>query len=206
MAHLSDTPISDMSETRTERLRTLTRTAHERLDQRIRGAAPFASRTRYAAFLAMQYRLHRDAAPLYDRTELQACFPGLAACNRLALIERDLQDLGSRAPDEGVPAAAAVADLPSALGWLYVLEGSNLGAAFLLKWVAPLGLHAGFGARHLAPAPDGRAEKWRHFTARLDAVELDGAAETRVGQGALAAFARACELAECLPPVGDPGT
>ena len=79
-------------------------------------------------------------------------------------------------------------DLPTALGWLYVAEGSNLGAAFLLKWAAALGLNETHGARHLAASPEGRARHWRSFTEALDGIELTQAEEGRVADGAREAF------------------
>lgn len=88
------------------------------------------------------------------------------------------------------PALASGSDLPTALGWLYVAEGSNLGAAFLLKEAAKLGLSEAFGARHLAAAPEGRGLQWRTFTAALDALELSDDEEGRVVAGAEAAFRR----------------
>ncbi|MGG2475716.1 biliverdin-producing heme oxygenase, partial [Rhizobium sp. BR5] len=79
-------------------------------------------------------------------------------------------------------------DLPEAMGWLYVVEGSNLGAAFLLKDAAKLGLTEEFGARHLAGAPEGRGLHWRTFTAALDEISLTVEEEERVVAGAEAAF------------------
>ena len=70
------------------------------------------------------------------------------------------------------------------MGWLYVVEGSNLGAAFLLKDAAKLGLGEEFGARHLAGAPEGRGLHWRTFTAALDEIELTEEEERRVVSGA----------------------
>src|SRR5690606_18526810 len=87
-------------------------------------------------------------------------------------------------------AAGGKVDLPTALGWLYVAEGSNLGAAFLIKEAAKLGLSQDFGARHLAGAPEGRGLHWRTFTAALDAVPLSDEDEARVIAGAEAAFRR----------------
>ena len=78
----------------------------------------------------------------------------------------------------------------TALGWLYVAEGSNLGAAFLLKEAIKLGLNDGFGVRHLAAAPEGRGLHWKTFTAALDTVALTPEEEQRVVAGAKAAFAR----------------
>ena len=75
-------------------------------------------------------------------TELQAPDSDLRSCKALiidtnqtsrSILRSMLADLGL-APPEGMgpPAAEGVA-LPEALGWLYVVEGSNLGGAFLLK-------------------------------------------------------------------------
>jgi heme oxygenase len=71
-----------------------------------------------------------------------------------------------------------------------VAEGSNLGAAFLLKAAQGLKLSETFGARHLAAAPEGRGLHWKTFTAALDGVSLSGSEEERVMTGAHAAFAR----------------
>jgi heme oxygenase len=78
----------------------------------------------------------------------------------------------------------------TALGWLYVSEGSKLGAAILYKLAGKIGLDAQFGARHLAGHPDGRARHWRDFTAVLDTAPLDAGGEQRVTAGARAAFMR----------------
>lgn len=71
-----------------------------------------------------------------------------------------------------------------------MIEGSALGGAVLLKLASQLGLHADFGARHLAPAPEGVAAAWRRFVAELDAIILDPQQEAAALQGAEAAFAR----------------
>lgn len=87
-------------------------------------------------------------------------------------------------------------DVPTALGWLYVAEGSNLGAAFLFKMARALDLDENFGARHLAGHADGRAQHWRDFTGALDTVDLDADEERRVSMGANAAFARVQALVD----------
>ena len=45
-----------------------------------------------------------------------------------------------------------VPDIPTALGWLYVAEGSNLGAAFLIKEAEKLGLSETRMAHAISPA------------------------------------------------------
>ena len=84
--------------------------------------------------------------------------------------------------------------LGAALGWLFVSEGSKLGAAFLIKRVAALGLTEEVGARHLGEPAGGRAEGWKSFTRTLDGLELSAEQEADVDKGALAAFNRFREL------------
>lgn len=181
---------------RARRLRAATGAAHERLDQRIMAAGPFASRENYGRFLAVQHAFHSDLAPLYADPRLAGFISDLAARERLSAIGTDLTDLGLPVPEAGASRAPDPADLSEALGWLYVAEGSNLGAAFLLKMAAALDLGETFGARHLAGHPEGRAQHWRGFTAALDAVALSEAEEARAVAGAEAAFARVEDLVE----------
>ncbi|MBI1683157.1 biliverdin-producing heme oxygenase [Caulobacter hibisci] len=181
------------AETRAKRLKAGTTDTHERLDKTIMAGRPFESRERYGRFLEVQLRFHRDIDALYQRSELAARLPDLEGRRRLAAIEADRADLGLPALTDLPPPAFAAdqaPDLATALGWLYVAEGSNLGAAFLFKAAAKLGLDETLGARHLAGHPDGRAAHWRQFTAALDAADLDTAGEARAIAGAKAAFSR----------------
>lgn len=185
------------AESRAKNLKAVTHETHERLDKAIMAGEPFASRERYALFLKVQHAFHREIDGLYFDPALDALLPDLAGRRRFDLIGQDLADLEAAPPpaaeprvfEKGVPA-----DIPTALGWLYVAEGSNLGAAFLLKAAAGLGLSETFGARHLAAAPEGRGLHWRTFTAALDALDLSEAEEARVTAGAHAAFARVHDL------------
>ena len=182
-------------------LKSATHGTHERLDKSIMMQKPFESRERYGQFVEVQYLFHREIDALYSSPTLDGMLPDLAGRRRYDLTERDLTDLGMGLPKaNGAPVFATNAnvDLPTALGWLYVAEGSNLGAAFLLKEAAKLGLSETFGARHLAAAPEGRGLHWKTFTAALDALQLTEPEEARVIDGARAAFARVQELVEDL--------
>jgi heme oxygenase (biliverdin-IX-beta and delta-forming) len=194
------TEISPATEqTRTKRLKAATHAAHERLDKRIMQLNPFADRESYARLVTMQYLFHRDLDALFFNEELDGLLPDLAGRRRLALIEQDFADLGVEIPQtDSVPtfARGEKVALSEALGWLYVIEGSNLGAAFLLKYAAKLGLDENMGARHLAGAPEGRGLHWRTFTAALDSIELSDDEERAVIAGADAAFARVYDFAE----------
>jgi len=172
---------------RAGRLKSATQATHERLDLAIMQRQPFASREAYGRFLEVQLRFHRDIAPFYRHDELRALIPDLERRQRLDLIGLDLHDLGLVLP----PAADStdrLVDIASGLGWLYVAEGSNLGAAFLLKEAATLGLSDAFGARHLAAASEGRGRHWKTFVAALDAADLAPEDEDRVVAGAREAF------------------
>jgi heme oxygenase len=180
--------------TRIKRLKALTTGTHDTLDKRIMRAEPFASRERYALFLDVQHHFHADVAPLYADKELNHRLPGLADRNRFEALRQDIADLGGVA--ETLVSTTGPLTPAAALGWVYVAEGSNLGAAFLRKEAAKIGLSDDYGARHLAPADAGPAAHWRAFTAALDAVVLTPEEEARVVAGANAAFAHVQALVD----------
>ena len=185
-AVILDNPVS-----RSKRLKAATSETHDRLDKAIMAGEPFSGRERYGLFVKVQHAFHREIDALYDDPALDALLPDLKGRRRFLQIGQDLADLGLAVPAYGgdpVFRPGAPLDLPTALGWLYVAEGSNLGAAFLLKDAQKLGLSEEFGARHLAGAPEGRGLHWRTFTAALDAVPLTQEGEARVVAGAEAAF------------------
>lgn len=193
---------ADASRTvRSRRLKERTGATHDRLDSAIMERKPFASRDRYGCFLQLQYHFHRDVDALYADAGLGELLPDLTERRRLELVARDLADLGLAVSATPEPPAFAPAErfaLPAALGWLYVAEGSNLGAAFLLKAARNLGLSETFGARHLAGAPEGRARHWRSFTAMLDDIPLAEEDERAVVRGAEDAFNRVRRLVDTV--------
>lgn len=185
------------------RLKAGTATMHEGVDVRIMSASPFQSRERYQRFLAVQCLFHRDIEALYDRPDLVRLFPDLSRRSRLDLVMQDIANLGGALPsvsDAPYFTHDSPLDLPEMAGWLYVAEGSNLGAAFLLKGTGPLGLNESFGARHLAAPPEGRGLSWRHFTTSLDALMLDPAEQEQVVAAARDAFARVRGLVDEFYP------
>lgn len=189
---IAETPVqaADVEQSRAKRLKAATRGAHGGLDTFIMQAKPFESRDNYGKFVETQYLFHRDLDVFFANDVLDGLLPDLKGRRRLSMIEQDLADLGRALPETETPRFTGETpfDLPEAMGWLYVVEGSNLGAAFLLKDAAKLGLNEEFGARHLAGAPEGRGLHWRTFTAALDDIELSTEEEERVVEGAKAAF------------------
>lgn len=175
-------------------LRAHTNALHERLDARIMALEPFADRARYGRFVRVQYRFQDAVEAGIDAGLLAPLVSDIAERRRLYLIARDLADLGLDAPaPEPVPRLSTPAEM---LGWLYVAEGSTLGAAFLAKEAQKLGLDDRFGARHLAGHPGGRGLHWRNFTRALDAAPLDETGDALAAAAAASAFALVRDLVE----------
>ncbi|OSQ40331.1 biliverdin-producing heme oxygenase [Thalassospira mesophila] len=173
--------------TRLERIKANTRDDHQQIDDMVMAMKPFDNRDNYGRFLGLQYCFHAVMKPLYHADDLNALIPGLSDRSRFDSVCADLGDLGLPLPrDPG--AIAAPHSGPARLGWLYVCEGSNLGAAFLLKAAVKLGLDDGFGARHLGAHDDGRGKHWRQFVQQLNGLVLNPDDEIVLRQGAHDAF------------------
>ncbi|MCQ9427211.1 biliverdin-producing heme oxygenase [Pseudomonas sp. LJDD11] len=180
---------------RSQRLNQITHEPHARLDALVKANAPFETLENYARFVVAQYSFQSELVALYNDPSLIGIFPDLAARCRAVQAKADLADLNTDVP---APVAGAVSN-PSraeALGWLFVSEGSKLGAAFLIKRAAGLGLSDSFGARHLGEPQGGRAEGWKQFTRILDGLQLSAEQEAEADKGALAAFNRFTVLLE----------
>ncbi|WP_338478362.1 biliverdin-producing heme oxygenase [Pseudomonas trivialis] len=180
---------------RSQRLNQITHAPHTRLDALVKAHAPFDTRASFARFVVAQYLFQAELVALYNDAELIDIIPDLAERCRADAARLDLGDLGTEVP---APVEGAVQN-PSkaeALGWLFVSEGSKLGAAFLIKRAVGLGLSETFGARHLGEPAGGRAEGWKRFTRTLDALEFSAEEEAAVEKGAIDAFVRFTVLLE----------
>ena len=180
---------------RSQRLNQITHEPHSKLDALVKAHAPFETQTNFARFVVAQYLFQSELVALYNDPELVALVGDLPARCRAEAAKADLADL-----DTEVPAAVAGAvNNPSkaeALGWLFVSEGSKLGAAFLIKRAVGLGLSETFGARHLGEPAGGRAQGWKTFVKTLDELELSANEEAELDKGAIDAFNRFTVLLE----------
>ncbi|WP_020406222.1 biliverdin-producing heme oxygenase [Hahella ganghwensis] len=157
-------------------LKEKTTTDHESLDRRIMRADPFGDPGRYQGFLKMQYCFHWMTAPLYHIESLNQWIPNLSDSCRLEQVIQDCLDLGitkHQLEEMALKLKPAAVNKVAALGWLYTLEGSNLGAAFLFKHAKAIGFSATYGAAHLAGHSEGRGRHWRMFKSCLDAIPLN---------------------------------
>ena len=184
---------------RSQRLNAITHEPHSRLDNLVKSHEPFASAERFAHFVAAQYLFQRDLQNLYQDPRLVALIPDLPQRCRVQQTVLDLADLQRALPEGDDRIRNQSMGLGEALAWLFVSEGSKLGAAFLLKRMPALGLSESFGARHLGEPEGGRAQGWKAFTAVLDSVELDAEQERLAEVAALTAFERfAVHLQRCF--------
>ncbi|MBT2339232.1 MULTISPECIES: biliverdin-producing heme oxygenase [Pseudomonas] len=180
---------------RSQRLNQITHEPHGKLDALVKAHAPFETPASFARFVVAQYLFQSELVALYNDAELARLFPDLPSRCRAEAAKADLADLDTEVP---APVAGAL-NKPTqaeALGWLFVSEGSKLGAAFLIKRAEGLGLSETFGARHLAEPVGGRAEGWKTFTRTLDELPLTEQQEAEADKGALAAFNRFTVLLE----------
>lgn len=180
---------------RSQRLNQITHEPHSKLDALVKAHAPFETRASFARFVVAQYLFQSELVALYNDAELTAIIADLPARCRAEAARADLADLDTEVP---APVAGAVKN-PSkarALGWLFVSEGSKLGAAFLIKRAVALELSESFGARHLGEPAGGRAEGWKSFVRTLDALPFTAEEEAEAEQGALDAFNRFTVLLE----------
>ncbi len=174
---------------RSQRLSQITHAPHEQLDKAVKAHAPFDTLASYSRFVVAQYLFQAELQHLYGDPALQAIIGDLPARCRAEQTRADLADLNIDLP---LPVAGAVQKPSSAeaLGWLFVSEGSKLGAAFLIKRAQALNLSDNFGARHLGEPAGGRAAGWKAFVRTLDEMPLSAEQEAELDRGAIAAFER----------------
>lgn len=180
---------------RSQRLNQITHEPHTKLDALVKAHAPFETQANFARFVVAQYLFQSELVTLYNDAELTVIVPDLPARCRAEAAKADLADLDTEVP---APVAGAVKNptKAEALGWLFVSEGSKLGAAFLIKRAVGLGLSETFGARHLGEPAGGRAEGWKRFVKTLDGLALSAQEEAELDKGAIDAFNRFTVLLE----------
>ncbi|MGE8096436.1 biliverdin-producing heme oxygenase [Pseudomonas fluorescens] len=186
---------SERPSLRSQRLNQITNEPHSKLDALVKAHAPFETQANFACFVVAQYLFQSELVSLYNNAELIAIVPDLPQRCRADAARADLADLETDVP---APVAGAVNSpgKAEALGWIFVSEGSKLGAAFLIKRAVGLGLSETFGARHLAEPAGGRAEGWKRFVKTLDGLAFSAQEEAEIEKGAIDAFNRFTVLLE----------
>jgi len=184
---------------RSQRLNQLTHQPHERLEALVKSHQPFASRESFARFVTAQYLFQYDLQNLYNDPRLVQLIDDLPARCRVEAARLDLADFAVPLPEGDDSIRGRSMSVGAALAWIFVSEGSKLGAEFLFKKAAALRLDETFGARHLAEPAGGRAQGWKRFVKVLDGIELDAEQEREAEAAAIEAFERfAVHLERCF--------
>jgi heme oxygenase len=138
-------------------LRAATADAHHRLDK-LFSRFDLGQAAGYADFLLAQTGALLGAEAALDASNAKAVLPDWPERRRAKLLIDDLAVLGLAAPSP--TPVAPFATEAAVLGAIYVLEGSRLGGAVLVRSVPD-----GLPRRFLSP---GNPTNWRAFVALLD--------------------------------------
>lgn len=176
--------------TLTEFLKEQSKDVHDDIDHTVMSKQPFESQENYKKFLQVQHKFHEAVRPIYDNAFLKSHIAQLSELSRFSRTEKDLADLGVSPLTLTLnpPGFDDAFDDKEAIGWLYCVEGSNVGAAVLYKHAGKIELDENFGASHLAAHPDGRMPHWRHIKSQIDAIALSDADKEKVLKGTKDAF------------------
>lgn len=183
-------------------VRAQTQPAHQAAEDRFALSSRLVDLASYGALLVCLHGFYRRTEQALVRLSLWAELSptlDIAGRVRVPLLERDLAALGLGVPvGPGAPAASLPAvSLPSALGQLYVLEGSALGGAIIARQArlrlgpqVPVAFFSSAGRSQLGA-------DWRALQAALDRF---GANAGPAGQAELvaAAVATFTDLQACL--------
>lgn len=170
-----------------EALKAHSRTTHDAVDNLVMSMKPFESLDNYKKFLQAQHEFHKAVLPIYQDEKLASQFDGLDKLPRFDRVLQDMADLGV-APFDGAEVAPTFTP-DEAIGWLYCVEGSNVGAAILYKEAGKIELNDEHGARHLSAHEDGRMPHWRATKAKIDGLKLSDDARASALKGSDDAFA-----------------
>ena len=167
----------------------MTRKDHEAVEGAVALDRPDFSLADYRRFLEVMLAAHEPfeqgpgALP-----ELAAFLPDLAERAKAASLRSDLRTLGSDPPFLE-PLTSSVGE---ALGALYVLEGSTLGARFVLASIrARFGAAVDGATSYLEGSGENRAQRWQEFGR---ALERAATLRPEIVAGARHTFARVRKL------------
>jgi heme oxygenase (biliverdin-IX-beta and delta-forming) len=165
-----------------ERLKAATAHVHTQIEERM---PVFRPEFDLAGYIRLLERLYGFWSPLEANLSRVRALndPALALQSRMKsqLLEADLRILGhttTTLPE--CPALPFIGTLPSALGCLYVLEGSTLGARIISRRLeSHLKLREGSGAVFFNAYGDATGRRWSEFRLFVTAnVTLDQSEET----------------------------
>ncbi|NNU61074.1 biliverdin-producing heme oxygenase [Ochrobactrum soli] len=171
-------------------LKAATAPHHDRIDRLGSLYGMFDSLNAYRKYLKATWHSRLILETLLDESELKRIFSDWDKHKIQSDLQQDYADLSDgeelKRPELKFPVGTRV-DLPAAIGTLYVLEGSALGATFLIQKTRLLGLGDEYSARHLAKQV-GNLAGWKKTVSLLESVPLDKQDEKRCIEAAIYSF------------------
>jgi heme oxygenase len=175
-------------------LKQATRGHHDRLESRLDIMGPAYGLAEYTRLLQAFLGFHRPLEARLARVPgLPARVPDLQQRAKAGWLAEDLTVLGLDADSIArLPECKALPEFPdtaTALGALYVVEGSTLGAlAIGPHFRRRLGVESGAGGRYFAAYGRETMARWKDFGARCVDVDADSAAGKAAIETACATF------------------
>ena len=171
-------------------LKAATAPHHDRIDRLGSLYGMFDSLNAYRKYLKATWHSRLILETSLDDSGLKGIFSDWDKHKIQSELQQDYADLSDgeelKRPELKCAAGMPV-DLPAAIGTLYVLEGSALGATLLIQKAQLLGLGAAYGARHLAKQV-GNLDGWKKTVSLLESVALDNKDEKRCIEAAIYSF------------------
>ncbi len=175
------------------RIRSETQDLHDRLEAVVAADEQTSARASYVRYLYRLWRLHRAAEDDLCGRDFSRFGFSYATRRRSPLLESDLAALDdpmAASQRADLPALPPFATPAAALGAVYVIEGSAMGARVLLAQITRnLDLDADSGASFFAGRPSDDRHMWRAVLAALAMIDPDGRDADAAVAGARAMFA-----------------
>lgn len=180
-------------------LKLATAAAHSSLECVLAKRGYFDGREQYIQYLQRFLAFQEEAERALDTALTREAVPDWNERCRAHLARADLETL--RAPAPQFPRCSnrlpQVISREQVLGIVYVLEGSTLGGAYLLRQLAPLGICAARGGSYLASYGSDGGKRWQRFLFMLEEAHLRQVRVKSIAAAAIATFAAArCYLTE----------
>jgi len=191
--HLSGPAAPPVMASAMSELRSATWPVHQRLEKRLQVRGRFSQADGYRAHLEGMWGFCAGLEHRLESTGIGDALQDYDARRKLPLLARDLGTLGlSSAALAELPVCRilpACPDTASALGCLYVIEGSTLGGQTLAPLVhRQLGFNADRGAAFLTSYGSRVGAMWRAFGSALEAWCRDPERRMRSVQAAIGTF------------------
>ncbi len=187
-----------------QHLKLATAAAHSSFECVLAKRGYFDGRDQYIQYLQRFLAFQDEAERALDTSLTIEAVPDWAQRRRAQLARADLEMLG--APERHFPQLSGrlppITSAEQVLGIVYVLEGSTLGGAYLLKQLAPLGITATRGGSYLASYGSDRGKIWQRFLFMLEEAHLRQARAEAIAAAAITTFAAARYYLTEAEPVG----